>query len=408
MSTASFEVVEVESNDGASEVGLSKAHSFHKVLQKSDVNDAQQFIEGLRGGVDPFKTDLAHSLQNVGHRVMGQFLQLQQSLTERLQVLCETAEQSRDVLGARTARLLERSELAEPDRVKIKEAISEMEKGLFQDELFLNFRALVRECEKDFSDHQNGYDQSISQQESKLRDRHLWAERFTNLYAVWWFMDAEKVSKDVPYVLLTCFALGSVSVKLPGPLRALVPVCGLASAAIWSFKMCKFGKRTDFDFVQQETEVILNNVRDFKRLGSNISRFYQELKKDIEIIESHRAKFRQLRQQVDFLAVSDQDVKSWDAETLSVALHGWNLPDCAETFFENGISGYAFCNDLNEQDFKNMGIENDLKLRRLKNLQADAKEGKQEFIRPDAKVAAGSLKKAVQDESQVLPIMRAG
>jgi len=131
-----------------------------------------------------------------------------------------------------------------------------------------------------------------------------------------------------------------------------------------------FGKRTDFEKVQQETEDILNNVRDFKRLGSSISRFYQELKKDIEIIESHRAKFRQLSKQVDFLAVSDQDVKSWDAETLSVSLHGWNLPDCAKTFFENGISGYAFCNDLNEQDFKNMGIEDDLKLRRLKNLQA--------------------------------------
>ena len=133
-----------------------------------------------------------------------------------------------------------------------------------------------------------------------------------------------------------------------------------------------FGKRTDLEKVQQETEDILNNVRDFKRLGSSISRFYQELKKDIEIIESHRAKFRQLSKQVDFLAVSDQDVKSWDAERLSVSLHGWNLPDCAKTFFENGISGYAFCNDLNEQDFKNMGIEDDLKLRRLKNLQASA------------------------------------
>ena len=51
-------------------------------------------------------------------------------------VLCETAEQSRDVLGARTTGLLERSELAETDRVKIKEAISEIEKGLFEDELF--------------------------------------------------------------------------------------------------------------------------------------------------------------------------------------------------------------------------------------------------------------------------------
>ena len=304
---------------------------------------------------------------------MLKFLQLQQSLTERLQVLCETAEQSRDVLGARTAGLLERSELAETDRVKIKEAISEIEKGLFEDELFRQFRALVRECETDFSNHQNGYDQSISQQESKLRCRHLWAERFTNLYAVWWFMDADKVSKDVLYVLLTCSALlGSVTGKLPGPLRALVPVCGLASAAIWSGKMWWFGKRTDLEKVQQETEDILNNVRDFKRLGSSISRFYQELKKDIEIIESHRAKFRQLSKQVDFLAVSDQDVKSWDAETLSVSLHGWNLPDCAKTFFEKGISGYAFCNDLNEQDFKNMGIEDDLKLRRLKNLQASA------------------------------------
>ena len=29
--------------------------------------------------------------------------------------------------------------------------------------------------------------------------------------------------------------------------------------------------------------------------------------------------------------------------------------------------------------------------------QANAKEGKQEFYRPDAKVAAGSLKKAMQD-----------
>ena len=107
--------------------------------------------------------------RNVGHRDMLKFLQLQQSLTERLQVLCETAEQSRDVPGARTAGLLERSELAETDRVKIKEAISEIEKGLFEDELFRQFRALVRECETDFSNHQNGYDQSINQQESKLR-----------------------------------------------------------------------------------------------------------------------------------------------------------------------------------------------------------------------------------------------
>lgn len=132
---------------------------------------------------------------------------------------------------------------------------------------------------------------------------------------------------------------------------------------------------------RQCREDILNNVRDVKRLGSSISRFYQELKKDMEIIQSHRAKFRQLSKQVDFLAMSDQDVESWDAETLSVALRGWNLPECADIFLENGISGYAFCNDLNEQDFTNMGIENDLTLRRLKSLQ----------------VAAGSLKKAVQD-----------
>ncbi|CAE7274069.1 unnamed protein product [Symbiodinium necroappetens] len=397
MSTTSFEVVEVESHDGASEVGISRVHRFPQVLQNSDVVEVEEFIRNLQDGVDPFKTELADSLQNAGNRVMRQFRHLAKRLTQSLQVLCEVAEQCRDNLGVRTARLLERSALAENDRVNIKAGISQMEKDLFENELFLEFRELVQECEEDFSDHQQGYDQSISQQESKLVHRHLWAERFANLYAVWWLLN-DKVPKDVPYVLLTCSALlGSASCRLPGSLRALVPVCGLASGLIWSGKMLMFGKRTDFDCVRRETEDILNNVRDVKRLGSSISRFYQELKKDMEIIQSHRAKFRQLSKQVDFLAMSDQDVKSWDAETLSVALRGWNLPACADTFLENGISGYAFCNDLNEQDFMNMGIENDLTLRRLKSLQANAKEGKQEFYCPDAKVAAGSLKKAVQD-----------
>lgn len=231
MSATSFEVVEVESHDGASEVGISKVHSFPKVLQKSDVHEVQQFIKELQDGVDPFKTELADSLQNVGHRVMGQFLQLAHSLAERLQVLCETAEQCRDVQGVQTARQLERSALAENDRVNIKAAISQMEKDLFEDELFLKFRELVRECEEDFSDHQKGYDQSISQQESKLVRRHLWAERFANLYAIWWVLN-DKVSKDGAYFLLTCSALmGSASFRLPGSLRGLVLLCGLASAA---------------------------------------------------------------------------------------------------------------------------------------------------------------------------------
>ena len=168
--------------------------------------------------------------RNVGHRVMGQFLQLAHSLAERLQVLCETAEQCRDVQGVQTSRQLERSALAENDRVNIKAAISQMEKDLFEDELFLKFRELVRECEEDFSDHQKGYDQSISQQESKLVRRHLWAERFANLYAIWWVLN-DKVSKDGAYFLLTCSALmGSASFRLPGSLRGLVLLCGLASA----------------------------------------------------------------------------------------------------------------------------------------------------------------------------------
>eukprot|EP00439_Symbiodinium_sp_Y106_P035658 s4365_g4.t1 len=68
MSTTSFEVVEVESNDGASEVGISKGRSFHKVLQKSDVQEVQQFIRKLQDGVDPFKTELADSLQKLGRQ----------------------------------------------------------------------------------------------------------------------------------------------------------------------------------------------------------------------------------------------------------------------------------------------------------------------------------------------------
>ena len=66
--TTSFEVVEVESNDGANEVGISKGRSFHKVLQKSDVQEVQQFIRKLQDGVDPFKTELADSLQKLGRQ----------------------------------------------------------------------------------------------------------------------------------------------------------------------------------------------------------------------------------------------------------------------------------------------------------------------------------------------------
>lgn len=68
MSATSFEVVEVESHDGASEVGISKVHSFPKVLQKSDVHEVQQFIKELQDGVDPFKTELADSLQKLGRQ----------------------------------------------------------------------------------------------------------------------------------------------------------------------------------------------------------------------------------------------------------------------------------------------------------------------------------------------------
>ena len=142
--------------------------------------------------------------------------------------------------------------------------------------------------------------------------------------------------------------------------------CSLIPVSKWFY----FGGSADFDKLQVETKEILAKVRNIKHMGCNISSFSRKLAEDIQAIMSHVTVLKQLEQQLPYLKARSLGVDTWDANKLSAALHGWNLDACALTLLEHNISGHAFLHVLKEQDFQEMGITDDLTLRRLQEIQA--------------------------------------
>ena len=54
------------------------AHSTVAVLQPAEVQAANKFLKHLHDDIDPSKSKLADNLENIGHKVLGKVLHLQQ------------------------------------------------------------------------------------------------------------------------------------------------------------------------------------------------------------------------------------------------------------------------------------------------------------------------------------------
>ena len=156
----------------------------------------------------------------------------------------------------------------------------------------------------------------------------------------------------------------------------------LACFTTVGMKWMHFETRADFKALQDEIEDTLKHIRDIKRMGCNISRFYEELREDIQTIQSCAAMFQQLHRQIPHLKTT-QDVDGWDSRTLSAVLHEWELPTCARMVSDHKIDGRAFLHVLGEKDFQDLGIKCDLTLRRLQEVQTLLKSSGKVLLRFD-------------------------
>ncbi|CAE7199294.1 unnamed protein product [Symbiodinium pilosum] len=362
-------------------VAIPAASQTSTVLHAKRVQDANNFVNELYKGVDPSKNRLADNLHSIGRRVLGKVLHLQQHLPAKIQVIQKEACQVRDVLGMRVVDYLGNSALSEEAIAFVQGSLTEILEQLFKRGSLVKLLKEVQECQKDFAGHQGGYEQSIGQKELEWRKRHSMLRTFDRLYTVVGWIDRSWVSPDVS------FGIGAVLTFLGGrhafapAVRSWAYVGAAACSMIPAIKWWFFDGRTDFGCLEDETEQTLENIRDIKRMGYDIHRYYLELAEDTKRIMSHATKFQQLCQQLPFLQGRAVDVDSWDANKLSAALHDWNLDGCAVTFLDNSISGHAFLHVLREQDFRDMGITCELTLRRLNDMQARRQEDKQEILR---------------------------
>ncbi|CAE7376115.1 unnamed protein product [Symbiodinium sp. CCMP2592] len=394
MSTASWEVAESQVSgkaEAASSI-IPAARSTVAVLQPAELQAANKFVKQLHDDVDPSKSKLADSLENVGQRSLGKVSFLQQHLPDKLKHIQKEAEGVRDVLGTHTVASLGHSSFSDEDIKYNQAALTKMQDQLCNGGLS-KLLSEVQAGEKDFAGNQGGYEQSISKEELQWRKRHSWAKGFGWLYTAVAFVNPDVVSKDVTFGIGAFLAMlgARFSPRVRWYSIAGTLACSLIPVSKWFY----FGGRTDFDKLQVETKDILTEVRKIKHMGCNISSFYQKLAEDIQAIMSHVTVLKQLEQQLPFLKARTLAVDTWDANKLSAALHGWNLDACALTLLEHNISGHAFLHVLKEQDFQEMGITDDLTLRRLQEIQARMQGESQEILRNCS--VGPKLKQALDD-----------
>ncbi|CAE7296578.1 unnamed protein product [Symbiodinium sp. CCMP2456] len=383
---------EVSSEAKAASSIMPAARNTLPVLQHRQVQAAYKFVSELYKEVDPSKSELADNLTKTAQRVLGKVLHLQQHLPAKLKLVQKTAEEVRDVLGMRIVDILGHSTYSEEDIKFGQEALTKVQEQLFDGGLRKLLRE-VQDCEKDFAGQEDGYEQSISKEELQWRKRHFLGKSFCWLYTAVAFVNPDVVSKDVSFgigALVTMFG-ALLSPNVWWYAMAGTVACSLIPAIKW----WHFGGRTDFDKLQAETKDILENVRDIKHMGCNISSFYRKLAEDIQAIMSHATVLKQVEEQLPFLKARTLGVDTWDANKLSAALHGWNLDSCALKLLENNISGHAFLHVLTEQDFQEMGITDGLTLRRLQDIKECMQGDKQEILRNCS--VGPKLKQALDD-----------
>ena len=240
----------------------------------------------------------------------------------------------------------------------------------------------MRECEKDFAGHQDGYEESIQQQEETWRWRHHMAKYFEKIYSPLAWVDSSRVSRDAGcgvFFVLNLVAAGTGS--LPAYLSCLTGIGALLSVFAPAVKWQFFDFRTDFDSLQTETEDTLQRIRKVKLMGRSISLFYQDLAFEIANIIRLEKRFENIQRTLPRLKAQKKDVSTWDSHTLGDELHRLELKDCAAIFLNANISGHAFLHVLKEKDFKDLGIADELSLRRLLDMQARMLNDKQEILR---------------------------
>ena len=374
-----------------------------------DVQQARNFIAKLYAGVSSSNVQLADEIEDVVGSEITAVMHLQRSLPAKFEDLLKGAEHVRDVLGARVVEVMNHSGLTAESNASVKGAISEMKSELFEAGC-KKLLQLVKDHENEFTKKQGGYHQCMRQQEQRLRSQFGLAKWLKYIYSPFTSVfngGFQDFFLGASAVVSAATALAGVKMSRAFCASSMIGAATCVPFTALFLKIQNFEFRTDFEKIQEEIEEQLVQVRKIKHMGNHMASFLKSLKEDVQTIQAHERKFDQLIQQLPWFLSQNLDVRTWNAELLSAALQKWDLPQCAKMFLKKQISGQAFMEVMQENDFKDLGIEDQLTLRRLKQLQEHMKSNPKELCRKDAMILSESLSQALNEVVACIASMKA-